>query len=354
MKGFLLFIFIVSRLFIFHAYSQSLPVKDFISVSTGSSKKFDNFLSKKRFVAINKSYQNGSAINTYSFQKKIKRGDTQTVKRIIETYRKDQKFSFAFHTSSQVEYMDVKKQLKKEDFICRNENDSCSTSFLFQHKNISVLVTTNIKDDDTLYSFLFHEEELPLPANIHYAEDLLRFTSHEYLVSVFGEKNVKSDLYYFSEKEINACSVLFPHTKRQAVFIWKDEINLCQISYVLLGGNMTTGGSIDYKEVIDENKWMSKEGVYSGMSLSNLARLNGSDFKFYGKNSEFPLMVVPENTGSVNFKKNMVVLGCLSLNGSPLLNKSMISADEALSDNPGLYVFMIMLLPPGTDAFKAN
>jgi hypothetical protein len=249
--------------------------------------------------------------------------------------------------------MNTKRELKDAGFVCGNESDSCNNPLLFQRKKISVLVNTIISDD-TLYSFLFHEEELPIPANIHYAEDLLCFTSHEYLVSVFGEKNVKKDLYYFSEKEINACSVLFPHTKRQAVFIWKDEVNLRQLSYVLLGGNMTTAGSIDYKEVIAENKWMSKEGVYSGMSLSNLTRLNGNDFKFYGKNSEFPLMVVPENTGSINFKKNMVVLGCLSLNGSPLLNKTMISSDEALGDNPGLYVFMIMLLPPATDQSKAN
>jgi hypothetical protein len=157
---------------------------------------------------------------------------------------------------------------------------------------------------------------------------------------------VRKDLYYFSEEEISKCSILFPNTKRQAVFIWKDEINLCELSYILIGGNMTTAGSVNYKDVIAENAWMSKEGIYSGMSLGNLARLNGNDFKFYGKNSEFPLMVVPENTGNINFKKNVVVLGCLSSNGSHLLDKTIVSTDKILEDNPGMYVFMLMLSPP--------
>ena len=353
MKRLLLFIFIGTNLSALNAYSQSLSVRDFINVSSLSPKKFDNYLSKKKFVSVNKWYQNDSIINTYSFKVKRKHGNAQSVRRIIETYQKGDNFSFAFHTSSLDECINTKRELKEAGFVCGNESDSCNSPLLFQRKNISVLVNTII-GDDTLCSFLFHEEELPIPASIHYAEDLLCFTSHEYLVSVFGEKNVKKDLYYFSEKEINACSVLFPHSKRQAVFIWKDEVNLRQLSYVLLGGNMTTGGSINYKDVIGENKWMSKEGVYPGMSLSNLAMRNGNDFKFYGKNSAFPLMVVPEKTGTINFKKNMVVLGCLSVNGSPLLNKKIISADEALSDNPGLYVFMIMLSPPDADISKSH
>jgi hypothetical protein len=349
MKRFLLFIFIGLKLFTCNAYSQSLSVKDFLNVSSLSPRKFDNYIGKKNFVPVSKWFQNDTIINTYSLKIKSKTGNTQNVRRIIETYQKDKDFSFAFNTSSQEEYVNARKELKSAGFVCGNENDSCNTSLLFQRRNMSVLVNTIIgEDEDTLYSFLFHEEDLPIPANIHYAEDLLQFTSHEYLVSVFGEKNVKKDLYYFSEKEINKCSVLFPRTKRQAVFIWKDEVNMCRLSYVLVGGNMLTASSINYMEVIAENAWESKEGIYSGMSLSSLLRLNGNDFKFYGKNSEFPFMVVPENTGAINFKKNIVVLGCLSTNGSPLLNKTMISADEILYDNPGMYIFMVMLLPPAT------
>jgi hypothetical protein len=54
------------------------------------------------------------------------------------------------------------------------------------------------KDEDTLYSLAIHEQVLPLPEDIQFAEDLLQFSSHEYLVSVFGtEKCYKRYLLFF-------------------------------------------------------------------------------------------------------------------------------------------------------------
>lgn len=343
MKRFLLLLLIAFNLFACIAHGQSLSVKDFLSVSSLSPKKFDNYISRKNFIAINRWFQNDTIINSYSLRGKRKDEDTQMVRRMIETYEKGKSFSFAFNTSSRDEYIEAKKELKESGFICRNEMDFAAS--LFQRKNISVHVNTIIKDSDTLYSFRFQEEDLPSLSSIRFAEDLLKFTSHEYLLAAFGEKNVRSDLYYFSASQINKCSILFPNTKRQAVFIWKDETNLCGLSSILIGGNMTTSSAINYNEVIAENAWRSREGLYSGMSLSTLARLNGGDFKFYGKKSEFPLMVVPDNTGNINFKKNLVVLGCLSPNGSQLLDNTIISTDKILEDNPGMYVFMLMLSP---------
>jgi len=73
--------------------------------------------------------------------------------------------------------------------------------------------------------------------------------------------------------------------------------------------------------------------------------LNKNSFKFYGKNSQSPYMVVPENTGTLNFKTNRVVLGCLNPSGSRLLNNPMVSADEILTDNLGIYVYMMLIMP---------
>jgi len=348
MKRILLFTFFI--LLFAGAYSQLLTAKDFLTVSAVPVKKFDNYIGRKNFILVNKWFQDDTLINTYRLKIKNKPGDSVLQIKLIETYQKDKDFSFAFFTSSRNEYNDIKKDLKSSGFFCGKEIDSVGMSSLFQKKNISIKVSAQLKDEDTLYSFLFHEEPIPIPASIRYAEDLLRFTSHEYLVSMFGEKNVVKDLYYFSEKEISKCSVLFPHTKRQAVFIWADEMNMCRLSHVLVGGNMTTGTSLNYNNVIMENTWVSKEGIYAGMSLSSLEKLNGNDFKIYGKDSEFPLMIVPENTGKINFRKNIVVLSYLSTNGSPLLNTSTVTADEIMADNPGLFVFMIMLLPGNHDA----
>jgi len=339
-----LLLFIGFFLSVYNNYGQLLTVKDFLSVSSFTPKKFVDYISKKNFVLTDRGWHNDTMINTFNLRVKNSRADSQQTTRAIETYQSNKDFSFAFLTSSEIDYKEARKELKEEGFFCGNEDDSIAY-FLYQRKNISVELNIRLDPEDTLYTFHFYSKELPQIQKIRFAEDLLPFTSHEYLVSVFGENNVKKDIYYFSEKEIAKCSVLFPYTKRQAVFIWKDEVNRCNLSSILIGGNLSTETSINYDKVIGENSWTSKEGVYSGMSLSNLARLNGKDFRFYGRNSEYPLMVVPENTGKVNFKKSLVVLGCLGTNSSNLLSGDIIKAKDVLQENPGIFVFMLMISP---------
>jgi hypothetical protein len=276
--------------------------------------------------------------------RKKKKDSVQIVKK-VETYHVNKNFSFAYLTSLENEYNESMKELRQMGFFCGNQSDT--GTHLFQRKNLTVLARKFLDPEDsiTFYSLTFHEETLPLIDSIHYAEDLLQFSSHEYLAAVFGEKNVIKDIYYFSDTEIANCSVLFPKTSSQAVFLWDDQVNLSKQSYVIVGGNMSIQSAAAYDGIVGENVWRSKEGVYSGMSLISLVKLNGGNFSFYGKNATYPYMVVPENTGTLNFKKNRVVLGCLNPSGSPELNNSTVSAKDILNDNLGLYVFMLMILP---------
>jgi len=339
-------LFLISFLLVCNVHSQEFSAKDFLFASSAPSKKLESYLTKNHFLPGGSKIKDGSQVNIYRYlkpQKGKKRKDTLHINRTIEILRTKNNFSFTYITSLKKEFDESLLELKESGFFCGNEKDT--TGILFQRKNITVLASTLKETDDTLYSLVIHQQELPLPETIQFAEDLLQFYSHEYLVSFFGESNVIKDLYYFSEKDVAKCSVLFPKTSRQAVFIWEDNINLCKPAYLIIGGNMNTSTISNYDGVIGENVWNSKAGIYSGMSLNSLMRLNGNSFKFYGKNSPSPYMIVPENTGAINFKTNRVVLGCLNPSGSRLLNNSTISADEILSDNLGIYVYMMMILP---------
>jgi len=339
-------LFLISFLLVCNVHSQEFSAKDFLFASSVPSKKLESYLTKNHFLPGGSKIKDGSQVNIYRYlkpQKGKKRKDTLHINRTIEILRTKNNFSFTYITSLKKEFDESLLELKESGFFCGNEKDT--TGILFQRKNITVLASTLKETDDTLYSLVIHQQELPLPETIQFAEDLLQFYSHEYLVSFFGESNVIKDLYYFSEKDVAKCSVLFPKTSRQAVFIWEDNINLCKPAYLIIGGNMNTSTISNYDGVIGENVWNSKAGIYSGMSLNSLMRLNGNSFKFYGKNSPSPYMIVPENTGAINFKTNRVVLGCLNPSGSRLLNNSTISADEILSDNLGIYVYMMMILP---------
>jgi hypothetical protein len=339
-------LFLISILLVCNVHSQEFSAKDFLFASSVSSKKLESYLTKNNFLPGGSKFQDGNQVNIYRFlkpQKNKKKKDTLNIHRTIEIFRTKNNFSFTYQTSLKNEFDESLLELRESGFFCGNEKDT--TGILFQRKNITVLASTLREGDDTLYSLVINQQELPLPETIQFAEDLLQFYSHEYLVSVFGGANVIKDLYYFSEKDVAKCSVLFPKTSRQAVFIWEDNANLCKPAYLIIGGNMNTGTISNYEGVIGENVWNSKAGIYSGMSLNSLMKLNGNSFKFYGKNSPSPYMIVPENTGTINFKTNRVVLGCLNPSGSRLLNNSTVSADEVESDNLGIYVYMMMILP---------
>ena len=344
MRGTLLFL--ICFLSVNILYGQGYSIKDLVYATTMPAKKQDGFLSRNKFVHGGNKMENNVIVHIYNLkqQKNKKKKDTLNIIRRLETYRTKTNSSITYITSLKDEFLENKKVLKEGGFFCGNENDS--TGVLYQMKNISVLASfVSEKDMDTLYSMAINQQEMPLPDSIQFADDLLQFSSHEYLVSVFGQSNVVKDLYYFSEKDVVKCSVLFPKTNRQAVFIWDDNRNLCKPAYLIIGGNMNAATISNYDGIIGENIWNSKDGIYSGMSLNSLVRLNGNSFKFYGKNAESPYLVLPENTGSINFKTNRVVLGCLNPSGSQLLNNKMVSADEILSDNLGIYVYMMLILP---------
>ena len=330
------------------AQSQ-VTVDDLLTLSTLSSKNFDSYMAKRGFVANSKSPEENTMAIT--FIKKIKKGksiDTTGDFQTVDLYKKQDNYCFALHTSSHTEFIEGCNRLKKNVFFSSSSQDSAirQQTLFFQRKNLTMRVDSCKQDDLTVYTFLLQRREWPDVSAIRYADDLLQFSSHEYLVSFFGEGNVKKDVYYFGEKELKKCSVLFGNTSRQAVFIWDDEKNLSKLSYILISGVLPNLDAVLYTRSISQNKWELKNGIYSGLGLKELLKLNGNkDFEFYGRNSEFAFMIAPQVTGDIDFKKVGIMLGCLDNSGSALLEKNKVSAAEALANDLSLYIFYIMISP---------
>jgi len=344
-------LFIFTSILFLHASSQEFSVKELILLSESSQKKLESYLHKENFLLSESKWGHDTLINVYSWRpakkKEKEKKEKEELTRKIEIYNAKYNFSFSFFTSSKNDFANCLSSLKTKGFFC-GENKPGPLQ-LFQKRNVSVQANMLPQcSGDTIYSFWFNWVSLPPAKTIHYADDLLQFNSHEQLATVFGEKNVVKDVYYFSGNETSKCSILFPRTSRQAVFIWAEEENLRQLDYVLVGSNLKTASSTNFDGLIEENIWRSRQGIYSGMKLSDLIRLNGNDFKFYGANSRSPFWVVPENTGVLDFAKIKVVLGCLNKTSSGLLKNETINAGEILDDNTGLYVFMLVLSPPAS------
>jgi hypothetical protein len=321
---------------------KSVTVDDLLALSTLSPKNFDNYMEKKGYVAINRGFKDNATAVTFSEKRSF--SDSNTISRTVDVYKKENAWCFLLETSSKQEFQDGMNTLKKFGFFYDNIKDTSQPSaILFQKGGVSVISNAVVKDEGQVYTFLLEKKNFPDPGNVQYGEDLLKFDSHEHLASYFGEGNVKKDVYYFSEQESKNCSVLFPNSSRQAVFIWDDEINLYKVSFVIISGNITTASSATFSGNFSQNAWKLKSGIYSGMRIKDLLKLNANDFNFYGRDSEFSFMIVPEKTRYIDFTRVGVMLDCFDCRGSSLLDAAKVSAADAADHELALFVSCIMI-----------
>jgi len=210
-------------------------VDDLVGLSSVSPQSFDDYIAKKGFPVKRRSLTDNNMGYTFYGSPEVK--DSVVVNRSINLYKSGDTWYVALHTSSEDEYISGRSRLKKMNLVCDGHHETSDKApMLFQKKAITVQATVDSEENEEGYTFLFARKEIPDPSNIRYAEDLLKFDSHEYLVACFGENNVKKDVYVFSETESKKCSILFPNSNEQAVFVWEDETNYRKLSYIIISG----------------------------------------------------------------------------------------------------------------------
>lgn len=341
-KLYSLFLLLLSN--ICFAQRNGLTVFDLIEVGEVSLKQADNILEKKGFVKADNRRDADEAPLTY-FEKINRKGrkDSILATRTVELFKEGEYQCIKFQTCSKDEFTECFSSLRSKDFVWDSMlNPSSVSDHVFRKGNV-VVETSEAKEDGLdVFTIMVKRKEFPHPADIHNAEDLLCFDSHEYLLAYFGEGNVTKDVFYFSEEELRKCSVLFPNTSRQAVFIWENERTMSGISFILISGLLPTLSAVEYSGNISQNTWKLRSGIHTGMRLKDLVQLNGNDFNFFGNTSEFFLMVEPVNTGSLNFSKTGVMLSCFD-NASPMLKKELVSALETVEKGLPLYVAYLMV-----------
>jgi hypothetical protein len=319
------------------AFGQSFSLNDLVGYTAFTPSRFENSIARKGYR--NTSYGNFAEGVSYTWHSKKK--ETTAEKSIFKSDKED-KATIAYQTTVVEEFDALRKQLSEEGY---HYTPGAKTE-LYQKGNLTIQPLKKEEGDKTIYSFRIERKALPKARDVQFAEDFLQFSSQEYLASVFGPANVKSDLFYFSEKEINRCSVLFPNTSSQVIFIWNDEENLRDPAFILVGGQLQAQSSLAYHKQIEQNVWQSRQGIYAGMSLRELQRLNGKSINIWGWQSEQPGVVTDKNTGSINFKELSVVLNCLDCNEDAYYSKNeVLNSDNVLREGRRVYVSSIILLP---------
>jgi len=318
--------------------------------------KLESKLLRKGFHAEAPVVSGDTAVQTYLYLPVSKNGNkkrTDTVrKKFVRSVLKET-FTHTYQTTSEAEYTGILHQLKKNEFYCNYEKDSAihPASYLYQHEDYTADAFVIKHDSITWYAITFYKKSLPVDSDLYFAEDLLDFTSHEYLVYYFGTHNVKKDIFYFAGNDIVSCSVLFINTSRQVIFIWKDEINRRKIDNLLFGGQHKLKSQQDNEKFFAENSWKLKSRVHAGMPLFELRTLNEQNFAFCGGDAANPGLIFPESTGKINFENAGVILGCMNCEDENFLNSKVLYADKAMNDGRVLFVLTIALYPRNTGLF---
>jgi hypothetical protein len=327
------------------AQAQAFTAARLTEMASLPKPKFESYVAKNNFIGISNQYKGDTIVRDFKYRTYGKGHKKDSIERTLTYLATKNDFSFIFNTLSQKEGLRILADLKKGGFYCDTETDTTNKTFLYQHNDFTAKVWRDKVDTLLAFSFLLKKQTLPKPKEIKFAEDLAAFTSHEYLRFYFGDENVKKDIYYLSDKKIGKCTVLFANTSRQAVFLWNDELNSNGLAKIYIGGQLHTGGAVDYDKNIAENVWQLKSGVHAGMSLYTLRLLNDAAFNFYGGNSAQTGMVLNDGAGKLNFKTENVILGCINCTDGDFLKKSVINSDEALEAERILFVHTIIIEP---------
>ena len=322
---------------------QSFSVDELLKLANMPSADIDHFMSKKGYILSSSTMIDSGAIQAYFIEriKSRKALDTKP-KRSIDIYIKDGTKHFTLHTPALNEYLEGEKSLIKSHFFydtlkfIPNE-----PSMVFQKANITIKANATMKDSIMQYSFELKQKAVP--SALSYGEDLLQFDSHEFLVSFFGEQNVKKDMYYLSEKELKKCSVLFSGTPRQAVFVWGDENNLNDLSYIIVSNVLPTEGARKNNPLVGNNEWQLKSGIYPGMALKDLLKINEMDFDIYGNKSELAFIVKPNASGKIDFRKTAVMLSCHDCFDNKIFDQKLVSALDIAKANLPMRVFDVVI-----------
>lgn len=324
-------------LLIFYWGSAQFTLKDFTTLLDLNQAKLETHLKKKGF---KKEY---SLNNTLSFAR-FNEKDSQIISRYFEKNTNKNNPDFVYKTTSHEEYLNLEKELKLNGFRFPVTKENSEEIIFFQKQNLGFKCEIEKPDTSIFYKVTACKKIIPNPRDLFFAEDLLQLNTHEYLAATFGYQNVKADSFYFSKTLSKKCTVIFPNTSRQAIFIWNDEVNLKDISLLIIGEQLNNEDK-DLNAVLLSN-WRSKQGIYCGMSLREMQALNKEPISFYNWRTESAGLLAPKNKGEINFANLKPVFNCMNC-GFLYVDKSqnIIRSNYSIDENQKVYVASFVVLP---------
>jgi hypothetical protein len=292
-------------------------------------KKIENYLHKKGFTK-----ESFLTAQELIYSHKVLE-DSLPINRSFQFALKKDGVQLLYKTTSAKEFTEWKKSLHimATPFASNEKSD---LYFDLRH-NIIIHFQEEKLDTNSSYTLSASRKSLPKIKDLVFAEDLLEIDAHVYLESIFGKQNVKEDYFFFSESLKKKCSIIFPNTNRQAIFLWNDELNMKDLSFIIIG-EYESRSAQNMQSPLTLAQWRSKQGVTCGMNLKELEMLNQKEINFHRWRS--PMSgTLSKNNGTIDFSQIEIVLDCMNCSFVSSRSDAMvISSLEAADQNQKWYV----------------
>lgn len=146
--------------------------------------------------------------------------------------------------------------------------------------------TGPIEPSQTARFVLIHSKNESIEITL---DSLLSFNSENDLKKVFGanvKRSISGDREGISEY---AVSLLYPNSKNQVEFTWKDDsVNFSGLLSISVEGS---------------SDWKTKEGITIGTNLKELEAINGKAFTFYGLGWDYSGLITDWHKGHLDDRK---------------------------------------------------
>ena len=138
--------------------------------------------------------------------------------------------------------------------------------------------TSETTEEETTEEEITKEEEETVQTGFNTFEDYAKILSKDALISEFGEENLRDGLQYYAEGTVvvESTTLTNPDNGHVIIYDWDDDYNTSSIKAYY---------SIEDPETYEDlgtQTIKTEVGLSLGMSLTDLRKWNGANFKFSG------------------------------------------------------------------------
>ncbi len=253
------------------------------------------------------------------------------------------------------DYELLKQRMKTDGFVAGELKAKVYTE-IFEKGSLLITASPEIdlEEGKRLYNLVIQDKPLPKAKDLQFAEDLLQFDSHQQLVQVFGAGNVRKDVFIQASGKQQPCTVIFPQSPYEAVFIWNDGNNMRQLDQVRVGGNPHTKSSQRYSNSVSQNRWVSRQGVYPTMTLDQLVSRNEAPVSFYGWGAENSGMLSSNTSGKLDLSQMSFVFSCFNCNEDKYYGDTRHNATDVINESRRVHIATMVLKAASLEELTAG